>query len=364
LQKLQERDAQENEQMAQILESVLKKYPRNKCKTFADHQTFAVAELTTHSTEMHLTPDKFREMKSLLETKLRTILRIAEEEAVSQSQHASEHSQDDGDTTIAESFYENEHEQFDESFSAEQPISISSIPPASTKSLAVPKPRPASYKTARPVDLDLQDSTSTTAEDIDEGIPVKGLLVLDPSGHLGKYTGTICPHSGKPHGQGKLEYKGNKGIYQGEWNQGYWSGRGQQIKPNGDVYEGSFLDDVKHGVGVYRYRDNKRVFEGRYVMGQRVDGQMAYGDTSVYKGQWYDGKRHGRGQYRFSDGSTYKGEFVKDKIHGVGQLIWPDGSKYVGEWSQGNRHGLGKEYTAEGGLRFDGIWKDGQPIKN
>jgi hypothetical protein len=106
--KLQQRNAQENEQLVQILESVLKKYPRKKYKTFADHQTFAVAELTTHNTEMHLTPDKFQEMKSLLETKLRAIL-VAEEEALLHA--SSEHSQD-GDTTIAEStiIYKNEQQ--------------------------------------------------------------------------------------------------------------------------------------------------------------------------------------------------------------------------------------------------------------
>jgi hypothetical protein len=159
-----------------------------------------------------------------------------------------------------------------------------------------------------------------------------------------------------------LDYKSQKGCYQGNWSQGYWNGYGRHLKPCGDVYEGHFLDDVKHGMGVYKYKDGHRRFEGRHNMGQRVEGTMVYRDGSVFKGQWYNGKRHGRGQYKFIDGSQYKGEFVQDKINGVGQLVWPDGSKYVGEWSQGNRHGKGKDYNANGELRYDGIWKDSVPV--
>ena len=132
--------------------------------------------------------------------------------------------------------------------------------------------------------------------------------------------------------------------------------------PNGDVYQGTFLDDQPHGVGHFKYRDGQREFHGRYILGQRVEGIMKYGDGSTYKGQWYKNKRHGRGTYQFSDKSRYKGEFILDKLHGVGQLIWPDGSKYVGEWYEGQRHGIGKEYKANGELRYDGMWKNNEPV--
>jgi hypothetical protein len=238
--------------------------------------------------------------------------------------------------------------------------------------LALPEPRPPSSKFAFRKDTTTttkdqqQDATSSTAAEEEEAsmVPVENKFVMDPSGHMGKYTGTICGTTGKPHGSGQIEYnkKSIKGNYQGEWDQGSWSGFGTHIKPNGDVYQGNFLGDLKHGAGTYRYHDDKRVFEGRHVMGERVDGKMAYGDGSLYKGQWYNSKRHGRGAYRFCDGSKYKGEFAEDKIHGVGQLIWPDGSKFSGEWSLGKRHGTGKEYRANGELRYEGIWKENVPV--
>lgn len=232
--------------------------------------------------------------------------------------------------------------------------------PKSSQSLQLPTPRTSPMRLAPYIEMD--DHTTTTEND-DEStlVPVVKLSLVDPNGKVGNYTGTIDVNTGLPQGSGKLEYE-DCGTYQGDFNQGNWSGYGRHTKPNGDIYEGNYFDNAKHGIGLYRYRDGKRVFEGRYVMGQRVDGKMTYGDGSAYKGQWYDGKRHGRGTYRFKDGSVYKGEFVRDVIHGVGQLCWPDGAKYIGEWNEGHRHGLGKEFTSDGRLRYEGKWKESVPV--
>ena len=193
-------------------------------------------------------------------------------------------------------------------------------------------------------------------------IPVVKLLTTDKNGRIGKYTGTIDAHTGKPHGiNGRIEYE-DGGFYEGDWSSGSYSGYGTHANWNGDVYEGNFLENLKHGTGCYRYRDGRRKFEGRYETGERVDGRMLYGDGSVYEGQWKGGKRQGRGTYTFRDGSVYTGEFFDDVIHGVGRIVWPDGSSYVGDWKQGHRHGLGKEYTPAGRLSYEGRWKESSPV--
>ena len=51
------------------------------------------------------------------------------------------------------------------------------------------------------------------------------------------------------------------------------------------MYEGSFVNDKKHGRGVIRYSN---------------------GD--VYEGGWVANKREGPAIYRYSDGSVYSGE--------------------------------------------------------
>lgn len=446
-----------DDEMNAILEEVLRKYPKERCKTFADHQEFAFAELTTQSNQkkdVNMTNEKFQDLKTMLKSHLAATLpeddSIANSADVFEENRHHHHSQrlpvvgespnrrdsrggggGSGEGAAPISPKRPPTKQLtlrcsptrDEQRSPKRyrPIDIRSPTHRSPKkkiassasmvksslttsrrgiavvspqasptarnstlgasalkssmSLTLPLPRHLEatkkeadeQKAAADPGGEIQgdDATSRTETmgDDDEStlVPVVKLLIVDPAGHVGKYTGTICINTGKPHGSGRLEYE-EGGSYQGDWNVGSWSGYGRHVKPNGDIYEGHFFDNAKHGTGTYRYRDGKRIFEGRYVTGQRVDGQMTYGDGSVYKGQWYEGKRHGRGTYRFKDGSLYKGEFLQDVIHGVGQLVWPDGAKYIGEWNQGHRHGMGKEYTDTGRLRYEGRWKESAPV--
>jgi hypothetical protein len=402
--------------MQEILEEVLRKYPKERCKTFADHKEFAFAELTIQSNkkkEFHMDAQKFHDLKTLLQSHLASTLKedesVAESAKINESEHnnnESRNGQSDQHTQEAPyrkaragRYYQPSQASKISPRTSPRSSSVSSSPdnspnrkrsvvlsppplaasprksaikdskvalvspssrPRSSQSLQLPAPKTSSVRLAPFIEKD-DHTISTENDDESTLVPVVKLMLVDPNGQVGNYTGTIDVNTGLPQGSGKLEYEAC-GTYQGDFDQGNWSGYGRHTKPNGDIYEGNFFDNAKHGMGVYRYRDGKRVFEGRYVMGQRVDGKMIYGDGSEYKGQWYDGKRHGRGTYRFKDGSVYKGEFVRDVIHGVGQLCWPDGAKYIGEWSKGHRHGLGKEFMADGRLRYEGKWKESAPI--
>jgi hypothetical protein len=400
-------------EMQEILDEVLRRYPKEKCKTFADHKEFAFAELTVQSNkhkEVQIDNEKFRDLKSMLQDHLARTLPEDDSVAESAKIDESEHHQPDqsqitsppasprkSPTKSNSSSRLHRHLQNTSPKATQSPSSSplrtrSTVPspnlvgssPSKNSPFKnspvkernrIPSPTTKRPKSSQSMNLSSvgqsgmklapfieKDDITLSTENDDEStlVPVVKLILVDPNGEVGKYTGTICVNTGKPHGSGKLEYE-NSACYTGDWSQGSWSGYGRHIKPNGDVYEGNFFDNAKHGHGVYRYRDGKRVFEGRYVTGQRVEGKMTYGDGSVYKGQWYEGKRHGRGIYKFKDSSVYKGEFQQDVIHGVGQLIWPDNAKYVGEWNQGQRHGMGKEYDSTGKLRYEGSWKDGVP---
>lgn len=67
---------------------------------------------------------------------------------------------------------------------------------------------------------------------------------------------------------------------------GRWNGKGTLLNANGDSYQGFFVDDARHGRGIYRFTS---------------------GD--VYEGDFLDDNRHGRGVFKFHNGSTYAGEF-------------------------------------------------------
>ena len=70
---------------------------------------------------------------------------------------------------------------------------------------------------------------------------------------------------------------------------------------NGNVYEGEWRDDKRHG-----------------------HGKCTFSTGDVYEGEWKDGKKHGRGKYTYSTGDVYEGEWKDNKIlYGHGKTAKP-----------------------------------------
>jgi len=88
--------------------------------------------------------------------------------------------------------------------------------------------------------------------------------------------------------------------------------KGKQTFENGDLYEGSFKNGLKHGKGKLVTR-NKRSYEG----------------------DWEDDKPHGFGINTFPNGKIYTGNFSKGKPIGDGQWTYSDGRTYYGTWING-----------------------------
>jgi hypothetical protein len=326
-----------------IVQGVLRRYPTFQCICFSDHQEMAEAELIANIT--NTSPTELRRLKIKLTERLKASLGITEEDSsVADSDHLIE-IYDDNESDVTSLTSITSFANLSSSLSA----SLSGFELARKSSTTLSKPSSSSFHLT---------SLTSIPDDNTNIISVGGLAIMN-----GKYTGTICPNSGKPHGTGKLVYRGKKGIYDGEWKQGRWNGKGKHMKPNGDEYEGQFLDNLYHGEGVFKYHETKRRFEGQYVMGDRVKGTMRYADGSVYKGQFYHGRRHGRGGYMFKDGSRYKGDFVKDLMQGIGELRFRDGSKYVGEWKRGKHDGIGNMHSPSGMLCWAGTWKNGKQVR-
>jgi hypothetical protein len=192
---------------------------------------------------------------------------------------------------------------------------------------------------------------------------VASLVVTDPYGEKGTYTGSISNSTSMPHGSGRLEYDKAGRWYEGDWKHGRWTGYGRLSNGDGDFYEGGLKNDHKHGRGVMKFADG-RTFVGEYVNGQMIEGKMTYQDGSTYAGSWVDGMRHGRGRCVFSDQSVYEGEFREGEFFGYGRMSWSDGGWYEGEWFNGEMHGRGKEVRPDNSLRHEGDWAKGQPIRH
>lgn len=88
--------------------------------------------------------------------------------------------------------------------------------------------------------------------------------------------------------------------------------QGRITLESGDVYEGTFRSDQRHGVGVY----------------------TATGKGYRYAGEWLDNEATGKGTYEWSEsGNRYVGDFVNLTFNGRGVLYGPDGAILSsGEW--------------------------------
>ena len=90
-------------------------------------------------------------------------------------------------------------------------------------------------------------------------------------------------------------------------------------------YVGEFKNDLKHGRGLYIWRDGK-----------------------TYNGEWKNGKMDGKGEFYWPNGSIYRGQYEKDEKHGQGIMMWNINSRYRGFWAFGVRHGYGEAIDIEG----------------
>ena len=121
----------------EILDEVLRKYPKERCKTFADHKEFAFAELTVVSNEkrdFHLDAKKFNDLKSMLQTRLADAL--GEDDSVADS------------AKIDESSHQHSQRQRQSQTSSPQRIKRLASPPGSPAKIASPSTR--HYNSASP----------------------------------------------------------------------------------------------------------------------------------------------------------------------------------------------------------------------
>lgn len=205
--------------------------------------------------------------------------------------------------------------------------------------------------------------------------------------------------SGKPHGRGVLkwadgrmysgmfrngledghgEYKvpnkmlNKSDCYVGYWKEGKMCGQGIYSYATGEVYEGSFQDNMRHGHGLLRSgkltSSSPTMFIGQWVMDKKT-GYGVFDDITrgeKYMGMWQDDLCQGNGVVVTQFGLYYEGAFNNNKMMGTGVLLSEDDTIYEGEFSDNwtlNGKGiltLPNGDTIEG--TFNGEWGSGIKI--
>ncbi|XP_059558757.1 alsin isoform X7 [Myotis daubentonii] len=172
--------------------------------------------------------------------------------------------------------------------------------------------------------------------------------------------------SGKPHGRGVLKwpdgkmYSGtfrngledgygeyripNKALskedhYVGHWKEGKMCGQGVYSYASGEVFEGCFQDNMRHGHGLLRSgkltSSSPSMFIGQWVMDKK-SGYGVFDDITrgeKYMGMWQDDVCQGNGVVVTQFGLYYEGNFHLNKMMGNGVLLSEDDTIYEGEFS-------------------------------
>ncbi|XP_063115632.1 alsin isoform X2 [Cavia porcellus] len=172
--------------------------------------------------------------------------------------------------------------------------------------------------------------------------------------------------SGKPHGRGVLKwpdgrvYSGmfrngledgygeyripNKALnkedhYVGHWKEGKMCGQGVYSYASGEVFEGCFQDNMRHGHGLLRSgkltSSSPSMFIGQWAMDKKA-GYGVFDDITrgeKYMGMWQDDACHGNGVVVTQFGLYYEGNFHLNKMTGNGVLLSEDDTMYEGEFS-------------------------------
>ena len=134
---------------------------------------------------------------------------------------------------------------------------------------------------------------------------------------------------------GSVDFEGEEyyfGQYDGDRNEaGERHGQGRAILPNGDIYEGTYVNGNRHGTGTYKFKvDSSNQLRLTYPQ-----------NGARYIGSYEENKKKGSGTFYYPDGSIYDGEWNEDKKHGKGTYTYPNSDSYEGDWENDQRHGKG-----------------------
>ncbi|DAZ96476.1 TPA: hypothetical protein N0F65_008343 [Lagenidium giganteum] len=121
-------------------------------------------------------------------------------------------------------------------------------------------------------------------------------------------------------------------------------GRASYTYPNGDEYEGAFLQGRRHGFGVYVEYVTKNQYEGDWVNDKRHGKGILSSKANgyIYDGDWKDDQRSGHGHSSLKNVENYTGSWERNRFHGIGVYTNAEGDIYDGEWWFGVKQGMGK----------------------
>jgi len=168
-------------------------------------------------------------------------------------------------------------------------------------------------------------------------------------------------------GNGKLyDIKGNL-LYDGNFKEDKKNGEGKYYDPNfslvSPVYNGNWDNDMYNGKGLINY-----VF-GDYYLGYFLNNKKEgkgklYENSNCYEGYFKNDKKNGKGILKIynknSNRSTviYDGIFVNDILIGYCKITYKNGDTYEGNIENYKKQGFGIYICNKTKNKYEGNWKD------
>lgn len=158
------------------------------------------------------------------------------------------------------------------------------------------------------------------------------------------------------------------------------SGYGVLLTAKNQKLVGQFHNGKLEGFGIIEYASGNR-YIGRFRNGLRDgEGELQYADGSI-KGIWVNDRfirsadiksngcqsgdcANGFGLYIYENSTMFMGEFQDGKANGSGLCYFSDGDIYSGDWKNHAFHGKGTLLSTKNSSQYDGFWSDGQYVGN
>jgi radial spoke head protein 1 len=148
-----------------------------------------------------------------------------------------------------------------------------------------------------------------------------------------------------------------------------FTGEGRAAYLNGDSYDGTYVEGLRAGKGVYVFKKTGDTYEGRYEENRKHGfGKMTYkskagGDDDEDPQDENAPPRGGTCLGNFSAGSRgCLPDEHPDQVPSDGTFTYINGDVYVGQWKAGKKHGMGSYTYAKDNTKLVGQWENGKII--
>ena len=188
----------------------------------------------------------------------------------------------------------------------------------------------------------------------DEGDVMNSKIIYkNDLGEIETYIGGINQNKQR-NGFGKAFSKKRKRI--GTWRKNEFTGWGREIRNEKEVYEGRFIYGQLTGKGFYK-KDNI-FYIGDYNRFIKHGKGDLYTKKYHYKGYFKHNKFFGKGRIEIYEKGIYEGSLKENEFTGEGVYKMKNGGIYQGQIKKGEMDGYGQLITKEG-LIYEGTFKNG-----